>query len=319
MKNKKFLTIIAVVVMSGVLLTAGAMAANTSGSAYEQFKSLLDQDQERFENATVDVSMDVSDNGEAVIALDGSMKINTSSNNMSGTFQTSGKTAKSFEVYKDNDDILLHLAGSENWYKTTNKNEYSADEEEFSRGFGRDRRENFKQNKQMKDALLDTIMGDYKDQVSMTESNGLRTFSLSLDEGNMPILLQTAFQMSDMRGDKECETPANFDLLPQELQDAFADMKNCEYDVELVDKKLKNMEISITVDQQNRPVEMGMSMKCSGNDAEGVEHIMDIDFSMTLSDVGATVVDEANPDAASVTTIDSAAFEGSGMRRAARG
>lgn len=321
MKNKKFIAIIAVVVMSGLLLTAGAMAANPTGSAYEQFKSLLDQDHERIENATLNMSMAVVDNGKSVIALDGSMKMETGSKKMSGTFRTSGKATKSFEIYKNNDDVLLRLAGSENWYKSTNK-EYSEDEEEFRRNFRRDfdndRKDDFGENKQLRDALLDTIIGDYRDQINMTESNGLRTLSLSLNEGNMPILLQTAFQMSDRHKNKECEAPENLSLLPQELQDAFADMKHCEYDVELVDKKLEGMEISITVDQQNHPVEMGMSMVCTGTDIDGAEHVLDIDLSMRLSDVGTTVVDEANPDPASVTTIDSGVFEGPGMRHRIR-
>lgn len=317
MKNKKFLTIIAVVVVSGLLLTAGAMAANPAGSAYEQFKSLLDQDHECIENATINMSVAVVDNGESVIALDGSMKMETAGDKMSGTFQISGKTTKSFDIYKDNDDVLLRLTGSENWYKSTHK-ENSGDEEEFRRDFGRDRKEDFGENKQLRDALLDTIIGDYKDQINMIESNGLRTLSLSLDEGNMPILLQTAFQMSDRHENKECEEPENLSLLPQELQDAFADMKHCEYDVELVDKKLEGIQISITVDQQNRPVEMGMSMVCTGTDIDGAEHVLDIDLSIRLSDVGTTVVDEANPDPASVTTIDSSVFEGSGARHRVR-
>jgi hypothetical protein len=313
MKNKKFLTIIAVVVMSGLLLTVGAMAAYPAGSAYEQFKTLLDQDHVNIENATVNVNMSFVDNGETVFALDGSMKVDEQSEKMSGTFQISGKTEKAFEIYKNNDDILLHLTGSENWYKTVHKDERSYDEEESGRHFGRDRRDDTAKNKQLREAFLDTIVGDYKDQFSMTESNGLRTFSLSFDEGNMPILLQTAFQLSDNRHENEYEDPAELCPLPQELQDAFADMKNCEYDVDLVEKKLVRMGLSLTVDDQNRLVAMGMSLSCSGTDSEGVAHALDIDFSMTLSEVGTSIVDEADPDPAKVTAIDSEVFKNIGM------
>ncbi|NLK87133.1 MAG: hypothetical protein GX279_06540 [Clostridiaceae bacterium] len=314
MKNKKFLTIIAVVVMSGLLLTAGAMAANPAGSAYEQFKSLLDQDHESNENATVNVSMSVTDNGKAVAALDGSMKVDKQIDKMSGIFQISGKTEKSFEIYKDNDDVLLHLAGSENWYKTAHKDEESEDEEEFGRRFGRDKREDAGENKQLREAFLDTIMGEYKNQVSMTESNGLRTFSLSFDEGNMPILLQTVFQLSDDHNEKEDAAPADLSLLPQELQDAFADLKNCEYDVELVEKKLERIEISITVDEQNELKAMGISMSCSGTDAKGADHYLDVDFSIEISEVGTTIADEADPDPAKITTIDGDALKDAGRR-----
>ena len=319
MKNKKLFVIIAVVVMSGMLLTAGAMAANPAGSAYEQFKTLLDQDHESIENATVSMNMSVTDNGETVVALDGSMKVDEQSNRMRGTFQISGKTEKSFELYKNNDDVLLRLAGSENWYKPSHKDEKSEDEEEFGRRFGRDGRENTGENKQLREAFLDTIMGDYKDQVSMTQSNGLRTFSLSFDEGNMPILLQTAFQLSDDHNETEYETPADLSPLPQELQDAFADIKSCEYDVELVDKKLDSIRISITVDEQNNLAAMGMSMSCSGTDTKGTEHDLDIDFSMTLSEVGTSVVDVADPDPAKITTIDCDAFENAGREHGVRG
>jgi hypothetical protein len=317
MKNKKFLTIIAVVVISGLLLTAGAMAANPAGSAYEQFKSLLDQDHENIGNATVNVSMSVTDNGESVAALDGSMKVDEQSNKMSGILQISGKTEKSFEIYKDNDDVLLHLAGSENWYKAVQKDEESEDKEEFGRRFGRDRRNDAGENKQLREAFLDAVMGDYKDQVRMTESNGLRTFSLSFDEGNIPLLLQTVFQLSDKHNEKEDAAPEDMSHLPQELQDAFTDLKNCEYDVEFVDKKLERIEISITVDKQNELKAMGISMSCSGTDAEGADHYLDVDFSMEISEVGTTITDEADPDPVKITTIDCDVLKDAGIRHRA--
>lgn len=318
MKNKRFYTIIAVVVMSFVLLSVGAMAANRAGSAYEQFKSVIDQDHESIENATVNMSMAVSDNGEAVIALDGSMKLDKAGKKMSGSFQTSGKASKSFELYKNNDDMFLHLTGSENWYKMTQKDEHSENEEKSRCDFERERRENADENKRLVDALLDTIMGDYKEQINMTESNGQRTFSLSLSEGNMPILLQTVFQMSDKHEGIECEDSENLSLLPQELQDAINDMKMCEYDVELINKKLERIEISITVDQKNNPIGMSMSMNCSGTDVQGTYHALNIDFSMEFSDVGTTMIDEANPDTASITVIDNDAFNCSDRRHNVR-
>ncbi len=308
MKNKKFLTIIAVVVMSGLLLTVGAMASNPAGGAYEQFKSLLDQEHEQIENATVNMSMAITDNGESVIVLNGTMKMNTVSEKMSGTFLATGKETKSFEIYQDSNDVLLHLTGSENWYKTTNKDEYSEDMSQIRRR-DRGRDEDFGENKQLRDALIDTIMGDYKDQIAMTEANGLRRFSLSFNEGNMPVLLQAMFRLSDIQENEGCEDPENLSLLPQELQDAFADMKDFEYDVDFNEKKIKAIEISFAVNQQNHLEEMGMSLSCLGTDTEGTVHDLDIDFSMVLSDVETTVVDEANPDTAAIITIDSEIFE----------
>ncbi len=318
MKNKKFLTIIAVIVMSGVLLTAGAMAANTAGSAYEQFKLLLDEEHGCIENATVNVVMSVIDNGETVIALDGDMKMDEGSNKMSGSFLATGKEKeKSFEIYRDNDDVLLHLTGSDNWYRTTREEE--SIQEDDTRRFGRDRDGKFGENKQLRDALLDTVMGDYKDQVIMTEANGLRTFSLSFDEGNMPVFLQTLFQVADM-GERRDEYDEQEDLsvLPQELQDVFTEMKNDKYDLEFVEKKLKKLEISFTVDQKNNLTGMGMLINCSGTDTEGTAHDLSIDFSMAMTNVGITVADEANPDSDAIITIDNTVFSRAGRRHGIR-
>ncbi len=311
MKNKKFLTIIAVVIMSGMLLTAGALAFNPEGNAYEQFKALSNQDHDKIDNATVSMSMVAVDNGEPVISLHGTMKKDTTSEQVSGIFAASCKTTNSFEIYENKDELFLHLMGSENWYKTTRKDEES---NEDHTGFSRGTDEDSSKAKQMKDAFLDTIMRDYKDQVTMTEENGLRTFSLKLDEGNIPVLLQTLFQLSDMRENECCETPEQLNLLPQELQGIFTDMKDCEYDVDLTEKKLESLAISFTVDQEKCPVALNMSIRCSGTDTDGAAHSLNVDFSVTLSDVGTTVPDIANPDTAAITTIDSEAFERTGRR-----
>lgn len=321
MKNKKFLTIIAAVVLSGMLLTAGALAANPAGSAYEQFKQLLNGDQVRIDNASVDVSMSVTDNRQLVLALYGNMKRDSVSDRMSGTFNITGKEkTESLEVYCNSEEVLFRLAGSDNWYRTTHGNGWR--EEERVRRYGRDAEGWDGKDKQLRDVLFDTVMGDYRDQFSVTESNGFRTFTLSFDEGNMPILLQAFFQLSDSGINYEIrdeyDENDNLDDLPQELRDALSRLKEQDHDIELVEKKLKSLEMTFTVDQQDRFTGIGIATVCTGKDAEGTVHELEIDLSVSLTDIGTTVADEANPDPASVTVIENDIFMNAG-RRAERG
>ena len=315
MKSKISLAIIATVVLSGILLTVVAFAANQAGGAYEQFKKLFDREHVKFDNATANVTMSVTDNGQRVLGLEGSMKRDSVGDRMSGTLLISGKEkTESFEVYCNSEDDLFRLAGSDKWYRTTHSNEDR--EEGGDRRFDGNAEERDIRDSELKDAVLDTVFGSYRDQFSVVESNGQRTFTLRFSENNMPILLQTMFQLSDMRENDNTRdgSDCNDDLsvLPQELQDAFSGLIEQDHAPELVEKKLEKLEMSFTVDEQDRVTGISLAAECSGTDAGGTAHELDIALSVSLTDIGTTVVDEADPDPASNTVIEKGIFRNAG-------
>lgn len=309
MKNKKLLPVGIAVLLSGILLVATALTGNAASNAYEQFKELLHQDPVQFENATVGVNIDISDNGEKILHLGGSVKADKDSTNMSGKFELSGKgPEKAFEVYGNKDDVLLHVEGSENWYQAAN-HKSEADEEEGPRGHFGDK--DWNDGKNLRDALLDTLMGDLKDQVKLAEADGLRTFSLTLDKGNMPILLQTAFSAAgEVHKEAELSTVCDLTGLPEELQDVIADMAAYRNLIDISgERTLEKIVISLTVDRDNQPKMFELTTSFSGISKDGGKHNYEINGFVALSNVNETTIDTVNVDPSSIITIDTSKFE----------
>lgn len=308
MKNKKFLKIGAAVLLSGVLLMATALSGYASDNAYEQLKALLREEQVQHSNLTIHMDLGISDNGTQVFRATGGFKADKDAENMSGQLQvTANEDEKVIDFYQKDDTVLFHLAGSENWYQTTSPEKNSDDEYGTRKRFNKD---DMKDNQQLREALMDTMMGDLKDQVLLTESNGLRTFALTLDKSNMPVLIQTAFSVSNR--DCETEVPEAFDManLPTELQDVISDMKNYHNLIDISgEKTLEKIMISLTVDQQNQPQAMDLSTSISGIGKDGSAHVYEMNCSMVLSDLNTTVPDEANINTATIIKVDSTQFE----------
>ena len=313
MNNKKYLSVGVAVLLSGVLLIATALTGSAASNAYDQFKMLLREDHAQFTNMTVAMNMSISDNGKAVLNVVGDVKADKDAKNMSGQFQISGKgDEKTFEVYRSDDAVLLHFAGSENWYQPASLKEYSDDEIE---NYGRFGKEPMKDNEKLRDMLMDTLMGDLKDQVILDESNGLRTFSLTLDQGNMPVLIQTVFSAgSEMHGGTKTMDVLAIANLPVELQEVITDMMVYHDLVDISgERTLKEIKVSLTVDQNNQPVAMALSTSFSGLAKDGSAHDYAVNFEMNLSDLNTTVPDEADVNPSSIITIDSTQFENCGF------
>lgn len=308
MKNKKYLQIGIAVMLSGVLLFAVALTGNAANNGYEQLKMLLREEPVQMNNMTVHMDMKLSDNGTAVLQAAGDVKADKTAKKMSGQFQVSGKAGeKAIEVYKNGDAALFRLAGSTNWYQVTSPESGAGDNEKFNSRFEGDVT---KGDTQVREAFMDTLMGNLKDQVELEESNGLRTFSLSLDKGNMPVLVQTVFSAASMH--KEANAPETCDLtnLPAELQNTFGDMKEYKNLVNLSgDRVLEKIKVSLTVDQKNQPQVMEFSAAFSGTAKDGTAHTYDLNCKMSLSDLNTTIPDEAKADPSSVTKIDTTQFD----------
>lgn len=310
MKNKKFLTIGAAVLLSGVLLLTSALTGNAAGNAYEQLKMLLSEKHEQITNATVQLNMSLTDNGMEVFKVEGKVKVDHESDKASGRILFADESVtKSFDVFHSNNEALFRLTGSENWYRIQRDKELEDRmESRHQRGSSP-----MKENAQVRDMLLDTLMGDYKDQVSLVESNGLRTFSLTLDENNMPVLLQTLFSADGIHRGERFQEACDLTVLPEELQNLCLEMKDHRHGLELENRKLKSIVLSFSVNEQNHPVGMKLAIDFSGTDTDGNGHDCSMSLNATLSDLGTTVPDEADADPASITTVDTAHMKDAGF------
>ena len=308
MKKQNYLKIGIAVLLSGVLLFAIALTGNAAGNGYEQLKMLLNEEPVQLSSSSIHTDLSISDNGTSVLQAAGDIKADMISKNMSGQFNIAGAAgAKSFEVFQKGDTVLFHLTGSENWYQTirTENDRYDG---ETARGqyASQDR----KSNRQLRDAVLDVLMGDLKDQVTLDEANGLRTFSLTMDKSNMPLLIQTAFSAGKMHSGVNDQPAFDMANLPAELKAAADDMMVYRNLIDISgERTLEKIKISLTVDQNNQPQAIELSTNFSGVSEDGTAHAYEINCKAALSGINATVPDEAKADPSVITTIDASRFE----------
>ncbi len=308
MKKRNFLSVGVAVLLSGVLIIATSLTGNAAGNAYEQLKLLMREDHARPDNMTLTMNIDVTDNGTSVLHGEGIVKTDTAEKCMSGSIQISGMGDQGFEFYGDEDSVLLKLAGSENWYKAEpTEDRADEDDEDYDRFGGNREHDNY----ELREMVMDTLMGDLKDQVVLEQANGLRTFSLTLDEGNMPVLLQTLFSAGSRDreicdGDEYCD----LDALPQELLDFAQELKVYRDVIDFSgDRTLNGIKLTLTVDNQNQPVAMSFTTNFRVTNDNGGSHQYQIYVSMAISDVNTTVVDTVSPDPASIIEVDTSSFE----------
>lgn len=311
MKRKSFLSVGVAVIISGVLIIATSLTGNAAGNAYEQLKLLMREDHVRPDNMTLTMNIDVTDNGTSVLHGEGIVKTETAEKRMSGRFQLSGIGDQAFEVYGNEDSALLKLDGSDNWYKAEPRADQDDDEEDEDDRFGRFRGNREHDNYELREMVMDTLMGDLKDQVVLEQTNGLRTFSLTLDEGNMPVLLQTLFSAGN-RDRETCDDDDACDLesLPQEILSFAQELKAYRDVIDFSgDRTLNSIKLSLTVDNQNQPTGMSFTTNFKVVNDNGESHQYQIYVNMAMSDVNTTVVDTVSPDPASIIEVDTSSFE----------
>lgn len=304
MKKRKYMAIGAAVLLSGLLLFSMALTSYASGNAYEQLKQLLDERPADNGNMTVHMDISVTDNGVTAMSTTGDIKTDKATENTSGQIKVSGKSEeKLINFFSAENSVLFNMEGSENWYRT----------EARDRNLRRDPEKRFdSQNPDMqklRGAIMDALMGDLKDQVTLEESNGLRTFSLELDKNNMPLIVETAFNASGMRNKADLPDTAGITKLPEELQELVKDLADYHKDVEISgEKELDSISIKLTVDQDNKPVGAELSTAFSGKSTDGNTHSFVVSFKAAMSDMNTTVPDQPGIDPSKAITIDPAQF-----------
>jgi hypothetical protein len=304
--KKKYLAIGAAVLLSGLLLVSMTLTSYASGNAYEQLKQPLSEEPAEIGSMTVHMDMSVTDNGVTAMSTTGDIKADKAAEKTSGQVKISGKSEeKVINFFSADNAVLFNVEGSENWYRTEGREgNFRRDSENRINSVNADAQK-------LRGMLMDALMGDLKDQVSLEESNGLRTFSLELNKDNMPLLVQTAFNAGGMHNKADLPDAAAISNLPAELQGLVSDLANYHKDVDISgEKELEGINVKLTVDQDNKPVGAELSVAFSGMSVDGSKHNFVTSFKAAMSDLNTTVPDQAGIDPSKAITVDASQFRG---------
>ena len=328
MKNKKAWIIGTAMGLSTVMLATVAFAGTGATSGYDALKALMrTHGTVEEKNATVDLAVSVSENGMAFVNVDAVMKMDAESQQMSGVVSVAGSGVdRTMTVYHTGDTAYLNVSGSDTWYRT-DKAEASGMGGRMDSKYGtrEDMRHEMRTGMQadmamdpdaakLGEAFLDAVMGDLRNAVVLTETGTDKTFSLKIDQSNMPELMKTALaiganhRQDDMASEDAFPDKALADLgnpvAEAQLKALLPEMEKLHDAIALTDNvTVETIDISLTVDTDNQPVSGRTSVIVSGNAADGTVHTYITDITVQYSNIGNTVPDAFQPEEKDIQVV----------------
>ncbi len=312
MKNKKLWIVGTALGLSTVMLATVAFAGTGATTGYDALKTLMLSQKTTVEakNATMDMNVTVSEQGKSLLNLQASVK--TDSETGSGTLNVTGANVdRTMNLYQTGTSAYMNLAGSDTWFlvkeDANNRMESRMGDQTDDRMNGHPGMYGMKDGMpanpdaaKFGELFLDTAMGDLKQEVVMTESNGNKTFSLKMDQSNMPELLKAALALganahrNGMDGQtctpEESLAKLGNPVAEAQLKALIPELKSLKDAVDLKDNiTVESIDLAFTVDAANQPTSAKTSVVVSGNATDGTAHTYVVDMSMNLSNIGTTV------------------------------
>ncbi len=319
MKNKKAWIIGTAMGLSTVMLATVAFAGTAATSGYDALKAMMrTRNTVEAKNATVDMTVSVTEEGQPLVLVDAVMKVDAAQEKMSGSVSVSGSGVdRTMTVFKSGETAYFNISGSDTWFRSDRTDETGMEGGMGARGahgrmsgFGSDdARFDMKGDMAMDpnavkfaESLLDAVMGDLKHAVVLEENGTEKTFSLRIDQSNMPELLKAALaagacQKRDAVADEVCMSDKDLADLGNPVAEAqlkalLPEMKALHDAVNLTENvTVESIDLSFTVDADNQPVASNASLIVSGKAADGGAHTYAIDIAAKTGAIGSTVPD----------------------------
>lgn len=331
MKNKKAWIIGTAMGLSTVMLATVAFAGTGATSGYDALKALMrTRGTVEAKNATVDMTVSVTEKGQALVLVGAVMKVDAEQEQMSGSVSIAGSGVdRTMTMYQSDKTAYLNVSGSDTWFRTDRTDETGMNGEMGTRGtHGRMRGirssdASFDMQDDMKmdpnaakfaETLLDTVMGDLKHAVVLKENGTDKTFSLKIDQSNMPELLKAALAAGashkrDAVDDDICMSEVALADLGNPVAEAqikalLPEMKALHDAINLTDNvSIESIDLSFTVDADNQPVSSNVSVIVSGNASDGSAHTYAVDFVAKTGSIGSTVPDTFDPEGKDIQVV----------------
>lgn len=326
MKNKKAWIIGTAMGLSAVMLGTVAFAGTSATSGYDALKALMrTHNTVEAKNATVDLSVSVTEKGQSLVNVNGLVKMDSEAQRMSGVVTVkSADVDRTITTYQTGTTGYLNVSGIDTWFQTD-----KTDVDGMSGMHGNARFEERFDGRTMDadpnaekfaETFLDTIMGDLKNAVILTENGTERTFSLKIDQSNMPELMKAALALgaSHRPGDADTEPSLSEEefakignpVAEAQLKALLPEMMQLHDAIDLADNvNVESINMAFTVDADNQPVSGNTTLIVSGNAADGTARTYTVDISMSYMDFGSTVPDTFEPEGKDIEVVQTPMHE----------
>ncbi len=315
--KKRTLGLIVALAAAFSLLAVTAYASAPTFEGYEAFKDMAksqDDTQVDHENATVTGQVIVKDNGETLVDLSTVLKTEDEDNGSGWVKFTANGVSKELNVYSQGSDVYI-FDESQGLYYLADKEAMEANEEydyEDFEDYGH-RSGNHEEMTSAQEELLDFVMGDLKDDFEVTyNDDGSETITFELTKEEIPMLLNlivSAIDGHDQNVDEYEEFSPDATLLTK--YPILSDFMNMENDrPEIVENiELEYVKVAVTTkDDEFAGMKFGLIV--SGDDEEGLSHLVEVSAAFELSQVGTTIADAPDLTGKDFIEIDPEDFEG---------
>lgn len=308
----------AVAAASLFAVTALAWTPNTAG--YEAFKDVLRANHmaQDVESAAVDGQFTVKVDGETIFTGTGTTKVKDADEGrttVSGEFDFNLLgVERSGSFYSENDDSMYFVDRTHDLhYQVVNLDEDRANghmyrDEAWVGGRSMNKAE---------EALLDYVVGDLKNQFSLTNhADGSRTIAVDVtrDEVPLPLRLLIDAASSHERNDRASENEALKEWERMKDFPFFQGLESLPMEELLPeltdDAAIERVTLQLTVSADNEPQRVQGAIVISGKDEAGVTHRVEIQGDGEVSGLNATTPDAYDAAGKSVEVIDAASFGG---------
>lgn len=277
MKVKKKTAMLVSFTLGTLLLATTALADIATKSGYDQLKDALkvtaEQCSEKFNSYTMDISIEVKDNGKMLGSNNATVKNDRNKSASEKTNSSSGNQdgAKHYS-YSDKTSMIRWQDSDPNYYVT----EYTKErkEELFPNPFKGNSADDIEK-------IVDAAVGSLKDHVVVTENpDGSKGLAGSLTEVQIPSLVNAvaSFQMKQQFNGRQ-------DTLPHLTKDVF----------------VKEVKGSAKLNKDGVMESILGTVVLSGKDAEGTSHEITVEALAKLSGINSTTV--TKPDLTGKTVI----------------
>ncbi|MBC8081162.1 MAG: hypothetical protein H7X86_12515 [Gorillibacterium sp.] len=317
-KSKVWMIGLSVAAVSLFTVTAFASTPTTGG--YDVFKEVLKANhmsEKSVDSATIKGGFTVKVDGETVLTADGTTKV-VDAGDQHSVSSDFGITLMGVErtgsLYSSGDDVVYLVDGTHDLHYSVN-NLHDKQSGKYHRSVKDDKHQD-RQMSKGEEALFDFMVGDLKDDFSVTnQTDGSKTITVDVSKEEIPLPLRLLLDVASAADkDKRAHAPEASEKWEQLKQfPFFQGLEGVNLEAHLLPKLTKDVAIErvrlqMTVNANNELLGMFGELEVSGKDEAGVTHRVELKSEGDFSGINATTPDVFDPAGKTVKTIDGITF-----------
>jgi len=299
MNKNLFRTCIGLAVGGALLVTSTIMGMASGPSGYEALKTAV-KNSDRVKNATFVIEGSLMDNNEELMKLSSTLKVEQDEL-VSGIVSIDADKIDRDYTFSTKDKTMIFKQDSSDVYSkiVCTKKENKSNKRHHIKEYENPQMEAICEN------ILDTLVGDFKNQVTLKNiKDGRKQISINLDKNEIPTLCNLILNLKqDEEHTGECETKDKMSKL------FGINIKDFEFPKLVNSIQAEEVNVEIIIDKDSIIKEMDLEFKVSGKDAQNNIHNQELKISFDVSNINSTTADIIDLKGKQVKEISTKEFE----------